>query len=239
MTKPDFSRRSTQSELMDGDSTYEEFDQTLSQLEIINICTLAYRPTLRWLSETLSSFNPGRPVTIFDIGCGGGDMLRKIAKWARKRNIAVELTGIDINPFAKQSAEKRTPHTAPIRYETTDIFALSPDRRADFVISSLFTHHLKDPELLRFIGWMENHAERGWFINDLHRHWIAYYGIKYITAIAPFANRMIRSDAAISVARAFVRKDWCRQLADAGIPDTQATITWYFPFRYAVTRRKP
>jgi SAM-dependent methyltransferase len=239
MLKPDFKHRSTEPEWMDDKGvTLETLDECLSQLEKINIGTLAYRPTLVWLDQVLASFKPDRPVTIFDIGCGGGDMLRKIAVWAKKKNIAVDLVGIDINPLAKIVAEKRTPKTAPIRYETADIYSLDPDRRADFIISSLFTHHLDDPELHRFIGWMDDHAEQGWLSNDLHRHPIAYYGIKYILASIPFTNPIVRNDAPVSVARAFTKNEWRTRLNDAGIPEQQTVIKWHVPFRYSVARWK-
>src|SRR5580658_5860672 len=128
MLKPDFRRRSIEPEWMDDKGvTLETLDECLSQLEKINIGTIAYRPTLAWLNQVLTSFKPGRPVTIFDIGCGGGDMLRKIDGWAKKKNIAVDLTGIDINPPAKIVAEKRTSNTASIRYETADIYSLGPE----------------------------------------------------------------------------------------------------------------
>jgi SAM-dependent methyltransferase len=239
MLKPDFKHRSTEPEWMDDKGvTLETLDECLSQLEKINIGTLAYRPTLLWLDQMLASFKPGRPVTIFDIGCGGGDMLRKIANWMKKKNIAVDLVGLDINPLAKIVADKRTSKTAPIRFETADIYTLGPDRRADFIISSLFTHHLDDPELHRFIGWMDDHAEQGWISNDLHRHPIAYYGIKYILASIPFTNPIVRNDAPVSVARAFTKNEWRTQLQSAGIPERQTAIKWLLPFRYSVSRWK-
>jgi len=34
-------------------------------------------------------------------------------------------------------------------------------------VSSQFTHHLTDDQIVAFIRWMEAHARRGWFIGDL------------------------------------------------------------------------
>jgi hypothetical protein len=62
-----------------------------------------------------------------------------------------------------------------IAYHTGDVFALQPERPVDFVVSSLFTHHLRDAEIVKFIRWMEGTAKRGWFINDLHRHPVPFY----------------------------------------------------------------
>jgi hypothetical protein len=52
-------------------------------------------------------------------------------------------------------------------------------------------------------------------------------------------SRLVRHDAAISVARAFERRDWELLLNRAGLGTPPATVTWHFPFRYAVSRIKP
>ena len=77
VTMLDFGRRSNQSELMDTEVVdFALFHQCLQQLEIVNILSLAYRPTLRWLRQTLSEASPGEKISILDVGSGGGDMLR-------------------------------------------------------------------------------------------------------------------------------------------------------------------
>ena len=234
---PDLSQRSTQKEWMDTESvSFAEFHDCLQTLSTINTFTLAYRPTLRWFERRMAG--AGSPISVLDIGCGGGDMLRQIWKWARQRNLAVELTGIDLNPWSKVSAEQVTPADAPIRFETANLFSLDPDRRADFIVSSLFTHHLTDSDIIRFIQWMDRHATRGWFINDLHRHPLPYFFIKHAVRLL-FSNRMIRHDAPLSVARAFTASEWRHWLSEAGIPAERTSIEWFFPFRYGVACRKP
>jgi SAM-dependent methyltransferase len=176
MMEQDFSCRSRQLEMMDGDATgYEDFRNCLHDLEMVNVYTLAYRPTLNWLKRALHGVQSRQPVSILDIGSGGGDMLRKIWRWTQWRGHQTYLMGVDLNPWSKRSAESVTPPEAPIRYETANIFSFDPDRRADFIISSLFTHHLTDNEVVRFLRWMDTHATRGWFINDLHRHPLAFF----------------------------------------------------------------
>ncbi len=235
---PDFNQRSTQPELMDTESvSFAEFHDCLNTLSTINTFTLAYRPTLRWLERMVGGAGSGESIAVLDIGCGGGDMLRHIWKWARERNLAIELAGIDLNPLAKESAEQVTPADAPIRFETANLFSLDPGRRADFIVSSLFTHHLTDGELVRFLRWMDCHATRGWFINDLHRHPLPYFFIKYAVRLL-FSNRMIRHDAPVSVARSFTASEWQNLLSEAGIPAERTRIEWFFPFRYGVSCRK-
>jgi 2-polyprenyl-3-methyl-5-hydroxy-6-metoxy-1,4-benzoquinol methylase len=236
MTTPDFSRRSMQSELLDIEVVdFVEFHQCLQQLEIVNILSLAYRPTLNWLRETLKSAKPNEIASILDVGSGGGDMLRRIWKFLQRRPSKADLTGVDLNPWSKRSAEQVTAAAMDIHFDTSNIFALDTARKWDFVISCNFTHHLTDAELVSFIQWMEVRAARGWLINDLHRHWLPYYFIKIVFNMLPF-NRLMRSDGPISITRAFTAADWRRLLDDAGVPT--ATVKWRFPFRYVVARRK-
>jgi len=125
---------------------------------------------------------------------------------------------------------------AYITYETSDIFSFDRSRRADFIICSNFTHHLSDAELVRFVQWMEDHANSGWFINDLHRHLLPYYFIKNLFGVLPL-NRLTANDGPISVSRAFTAADWRRILAESGMQE-RTKVEWFFPFRYTVARRK-
>jgi hypothetical protein len=73
MVERDLSRRSVEAELMDDASvTFEAFRNCLSDLEIVNRYTLAYRPTLQWLKRTLHTVNPTDHISILDVGSGGG-----------------------------------------------------------------------------------------------------------------------------------------------------------------------
>jgi SAM-dependent methyltransferase len=238
MMSQDFSCRSHQPEMMDADDVgFEDFQNCLRGLEIVNIWALAYRPTLHWLRKALKGANSRQPISILDVGSGGGDMLRKIWKWARRHGREVHLTGIDLNPWSKKSAESFTPLDMPIQYETSDIFSLDSDRRADFVISSIFTHHLTDSEVVKFFLWMDRHATRGWFTNDLHLHPLPFYFVRYAMRFLR-AGVMVTNDGPISVARAFKAADWRRFIAAAGVPAERIRISWFFPFRYCVAGQK-
>lgn len=129
------------------------------------------------------------------------------------------------------------PPERPIRYLTRNVFDLSPSLRPDVVISALFAHHLDDARLVRFLHWMDERAGLGWLINDLHRHPLAY-GIARWAPRLLHMNRLVRHDAAVSVARSCVRRDWERLLAEAGLAGPPTTVSWRFPFRYAVGRIK-
>jgi SAM-dependent methyltransferase len=237
MASVDLSRRSTAPELMDAlPVDLGTLEACLRDLERINRWTRSYALTLRWLDRVLAQHG-SRRLLLVDVGCGYGDMLRRIAAWGQRRGVRLDLVGIDRNPHAAIAAGRATPPDAPIRYLTTDVFDLPDEPRPDLVISALFAHHLDDQQLIRFVRWMESRSRLGWLINDLHRHVLAYR----VARRAPELLRMsplVRHDAAVSVARAFERRDWQLFLHQAELGEPPPTVTWHFPFRYAVSRIK-
>lgn len=235
--------RSTAAELMDGDDySPQEFAQTLRHLARINVLTRGYQPTLAALDRVVASgaVPDGRPLTVLDIGCGYGDTLRAVAAWARRRGVCVALTGVDLNPLCCALAEQATDPRDGITWRVADVFALEPEPY-DVVLSALFMHHLSDADVVRVIRWMRQHARVAAFVNDLHRHPLAYYFIRVTTPLLS-GNRLICHDAPVSVARSFTRGDWRRLLAGAEVPEGTAHIRWHWAFRYGIyldTRQSP
>jgi 2-polyprenyl-3-methyl-5-hydroxy-6-metoxy-1,4-benzoquinol methylase len=220
-------QRSTAAEWMDDAAATEaEFASALRDLARINRLSLAYRPTLRWLDRLVAETG-ARSLSVLDVGAGGGDMLRAIAGWAARRGMAVQLTGLDRSPWAARYAAAAG---TPAEFLTTDLFALDPARRFDVVLCSLFTHHLPDPDLVRFLRWMRDRARLGWLISDLHRHWLPW-GFVWVAVRLLRMDPMVVHDSTISIARGFIRADWDRLLAEAGVA---AEVRWAVPFRWTV-----
>ncbi|WP_205574580.1 methyltransferase domain-containing protein [Indioceanicola profundi] len=224
--------RSRALELMDTEQVpYPEFQDCLRQLERINRASLGYRPTLRWLDRLVERRGAAAPLTILDVGFGHGDMLRRVAGWAGARGVPVRLVGVDLSPWSARSAQAATPPDMPIAYHVGDVFEWRQDEPVDVVLSALFTHHLPDAELVRFLRWMRERARAGWFINDLHRHPIPYGFVGAAARLLP-VNRLVRHDAPLSVARSFTRADWDRLIRRAELEGV--TVEWHFPFRWGV-----
>ena len=225
-----------------NDVDYETFRGCLRDLAKVNVLSLGHRPTLAFL-ETLrhrGRLAPDRPVDILDVGSGYGDLLRAVDRWAARRGVAVRLTGVDLNPWSARAAEEATPKATveggAIRWATGDVFDHAG--RADVIVSSLFAHHLDDARVVRFLRWMEDRAEVGWFINDLHRHPLPH------AVFGPLATAFgwhgfVRHDGPVSIARAFVPDDWRRLLRAAEVPAGSTDIRRWFPFRLCVGRIGP
>jgi SAM-dependent methyltransferase len=235
----DLSRRAILSEWMDEPCTYEEFRDCLRDLAQLNRVTLAHRPTLRFLDGLTSHARPAndRPLHVVDVGCGGGDLLRLLEARARRLGWPVVLTGIDLNPFAARAAREFAGADSAIRWVTGDAFSYSPEIPIDCVVSSLFTHHLADSEIVRFLAWMERVTERGWFVNDLYRARFSYYGVQLLAAVAGW-HRFVRHDAPVSIRRGFWPADWHGYLAAAGLDDTAVRMPGIGPARLCLARVK-
>jgi 2-polyprenyl-3-methyl-5-hydroxy-6-metoxy-1,4-benzoquinol methylase len=215
---------------MDGDCSYEDFRDCLRSLEKVNRWLLGYRPTLAWLERLPHGLRD--PVHIVDVGSGGGDLLRQIAGWARRRGIAVQLTGIDLNPYAARAAAESTPEFG-ITWMTGDAMAYRPEKPMDIVVSSLLAHHLEDEEIVAFLRWMEATVKVGWFINDLERSKWSSRMFEWVRW-----HRIVRHDGPVSFRRAFRKEDWVRLLAAAGVPEEAVTVEHWRPGRLCVGRRK-
>jgi 2-polyprenyl-3-methyl-5-hydroxy-6-metoxy-1,4-benzoquinol methylase len=234
----DFSRRVSPRELpelMDGDCSYEDFRDCLRSLEKVNRWLLGYRPMLAWLERLPHGLN--HRVHIVNVGSGGGDLLRQIAGWARRRGIAVQLTGIDLNPYAARAAAESTPKESGIAWVTGDALVYRPEKRVDIIVSSLMAHHLEDEEIIALLWWMEATARVGWFINDLERSERSCRMFGWAAGVLGW-HRFVRHDGPVSFRRAFRKEDWVRLLAAADVPQETVMVEHWRPGRLCVGRWK-
>jgi 2-polyprenyl-3-methyl-5-hydroxy-6-metoxy-1,4-benzoquinol methylase len=216
-----------------GEYSYSDYAQSLRELEWINTVTGGYRPTLQALSYFLKKAKKeNEPLHVLDIGYGFGDTLRAIRAWARKSDFKIQLEGIDLNPWAGELAEAQTPSSLDIQYHVGNIFEFSGSKY-DVIINSLFMHHLNDLEIQRVMKWMTAHSRLGWFINDLHRHPISYYGAKLGTRIFNLGE-IVKYDAPLSVARSFTMDEWQIYLSWCELSLAKSQIRWHWPFRIGV-----
>jgi len=216
-------------ELMDDPALpAETYHAVLADLAKVNRTTFAYGPTLAFLRRAVGRRQSFR---LLDVGFGDGDMLRQIARWARRRGIAAELVGIDLNSRSKAAAEA-VPSPAPIEYLSGDYADLAGGA-FDCIISSLVAHHMSEIELAAFLRFMEAEAAAGWFVNDLHRHGFAYTAWPLLATVMGW-HRIVRLDGHTSIARSFRPAEWRAILAREGLGE--ARVRRRFPFRLCVER---
>lgn len=223
--------RSREDEQMDAaDLDPAVYEQVLHDLARVNRWTLTAHPVLAFMKRAIGD---ARSFRLLDVGFGDGDILRAIARWARRRNIAADLVGVDLNEKSVHAARIATPADLAIDYRAGDY--LDQQGPFDFIISSQVTHHMTDEQLMTFLRHMEAEARMGWLICDLHRHGFAHWGFPILARLM-FVHRIVREDGRLSIARSFRPAEWEALLAEAGIPAGAARIVRRFPFRLCVER---
>lgn len=234
----DFSRRAELVELMDCPCSYEDLRGCLHDIARVNRLVLAYRPTISWMEELVEA-HPGlvSRLRVVDVGCGYGDMLRRIDSWAAGRGVRVELIGIDLNPDAIRAAKGATAAGQRIEWVVGDALSEAVAGDVDVVVSSLLTHHLTDARIVEFLRWMESTARYGWFVSDLHRQPVPYHLFRLMARVVKL-HPFVKNDGPVSIRRSFQVGDWQRLCAAAGFAAGMVSVREFRPARLCVGRIK-
>lgn len=231
----DFAARSRQPELMDDpDLDKEELEHALKHLTIINRLLNGYGPSLmgvrRLLPKETTAFS------LLDVGCGSGDTLRRIAEWAKRAGVTSRLVGVELSADAANKARRECAAYPEIEIRQQDFFAIDQNETFDVVHSALVMHHFsKDEDVIAAFKRMIELSRRGVLVNDLHRHWAAYYSIRILTQ-GFSRSRVLQHDAPLSVARAFTRTELIQLAGMAGLKWPE--LSWHWAFRWLMILRK-
>lgn len=214
----------------------EVVNQTLRELEIINRWLGGNAVTISGIKRlALEKTEGSNKITIADIGCGGGDILKEIAWWGKKQKLNLMLTGIDANPNIIEFSKNNTKAFKEISYQTHNVFSEDFQKtKYDIIVATLFTHHFNNQELAQLISSIVKQSRIGIVINDLHRHWFAYHSIRLLTKWFS-KSPMVQFDAPVSVLRSFHRSDIISILKEAGIKNY--SLQWKWAFRWQLVIR--
>jgi ubiquinone/menaquinone biosynthesis C-methylase UbiE len=221
--------RSYKLELLDQpDIPPDDIRRNLHELSIINKMLGGHACTLAGFHKLA---NKEKNLHVCEIGCGGGDNLKAIENSMRSDNKNIRFTGIDINPDCILVA-KNIGWNASTEFITSDFKKIHFQSRPHIIFCSLFCHHFHEAELIQMFRWMKENSLFGFFINDLHRHPLAYHSIRLLTSLFS-KSYLVRHDAPLSVLRGFKKKEIQILLKEAGI--FKYTIQWKWAFRWLVT----
>jgi SAM-dependent methyltransferase len=231
----DLSQRSSDHEWLDGaDAGPEELALVLRDLARFNGAMLGHWPVIDWLRRATKNARKEEALILVDVGCGYGDLLRAIRRFARKRGLTIRLIGLDLNRETIRIAQAVTDDADEIDYCVADVFDFAPPVPIDFVVSSLVTHHMSDDLIVKFLRWMEETAREGWLICDLQRHPVPYYFIGLMGRLTRL-HPMVVHDGRISVARSLTRTEWLARIDKADIARAAVRLRWFL-FRFAIGR---
>ncbi len=229
--------RSEEKEIMD-DLTLEGslLRDTLDKIATINRFLGGNNVTLSGLKKMLKNHPKDKLVTIIDLGCGNGDILRDIAKLGSKLGYSFKLIGIDANADTIAYARELSKAYSELSFEQIDIFSKDFDKlEYDIALATLFFHHFKEPELIAFLNKLINKAKQGVIVNDLHRNKLAYYLYKLI--MLPVNNEMVKYDGSISILRGFKKND-LEQMSQKLRATYDIQWKWAFRFLWVLAKKK-
>lgn len=236
---PSFAQRSYQKELLDRDDIpFEDIKRNMQELEIINKRLGGHSITIagfkKLVGNDLTRYTKSNPLTIGEIGCGGGDNLKAIKKYCDSKNIPTSFIGIDINKDCIAYAKQQSGSYLNAEWLVSDYKQVKFEKKPDILFSSLFCHHFLEEELKTQLRWMKDNSSMGFFINDLHRHSLAYYSIKTLTRLFS-KSYLVKNDAPVSVTRGFTRDEWQQIINSAEIHKFE--LEWKWAFRWLITVR--
>tara|TARA_B110000483_G_scaffold20942_1_gene23578 strand:- start:2497 stop:3207 length:711 start_codon:yes stop_codon:yes gene_type:complete len=222
-------KRTDKEELMDDFSIGGDLlRDTLDKLEKINRWLGGNLMTVKTLKKVLKNHPKEKELTIADIGCGHGDILRDVAKFGRKNGYKMKLIGMDANPTAIAYANELSVEFSELSFMTEDVFSEAfKDRRFDVVLATLFLHHFKEDPLVSFLGNTLKQTKIAIVVNDLHRHKLAYYLFMLLSVF--IKNNMIIEDGLTSVLRGFKRKELVKISQRIQV---KSQISWKWAFRF-------
>lgn len=228
-----FAQRSEEKELMDDfNCSGEELNQTLGELKTINRWLGGNYVTTTGLAKIFKKY-PQDAYTLADVGCGGGDMIRVMYDWSKSQKKDVNFIGIDANRNIIDLAAVRLADLPDVDWRVQNAFDTEfSEEKVDISTCTLFTHHFTDTELVDLLKSLRAKSGLGIVINDLHRHPLAYYSIKWLTKLFS-KSKMVQHDASLSVLRSFSREDLEKILRSAQIENFE--ISWHWAFRWQVT----
>jgi len=227
--------RTDKEELMDDFSIGGDLlRDTLDKLENINRWLGGNLMTVKALKKVLKNHPKEQELTIADIGCGHGDILRDVAKFGRKNGYKMKLIGMDANPTAIAYANELSTEFSELSFKTEDIFSEEfKNRKFDVVLATLFLHHFKEEQLVSFLENTLKQTKIAVVVNDLHRHKLAYYLFMLLSVF--IKNNMIIEDGLTSVLRGFKRNDLVRISKKLKVK-SQVSWKWAFRFQWILRR---
>lgn len=224
--------RCVQPEIMDdpglGDAEHAAALQGLARVHILTgTAGRLWRPI-----ERLYRKRKTRQLSIMDVGCGDGILLRKLARRAARRGLSLRLIGCDFSPRAIELCQRgAAADKLSIELHQVDVTSAPLPVSADVVINSLFLHHFSEAQVKAILQQFRTHARELVVIEDLLRSRLGY-GLCWAGVHLLTRSRVVHVDGLLSVRAAFSMAEIQAVLREAGM--STAKLYRHWPERFMV-----
>jgi SAM-dependent methyltransferase len=223
--------RSHDPEIMDDFSMEGEvLKDALDKIAKINQLLGGNKITLQGVEKLLQKKSKTEIITIVDLGCGNGDMLRMLADYGEELDLSIKLIGIDANAYTINHAKNLSIHYPNLSFFCEDVFDKSfEDLKCDIVLCTLFLHHFKDDNILKLLNHLYNKVTMGMVINDLQRNGLSYRLFQVVCFVFRLP-KMTKLDGLTSILRGFKKKEMVDFAEKLNFQNH--SIKWKWAFRY-------
>lgn len=174
--------------------------------------------------------------SVLDVASGGGDLVKGLAKRSRRSGVRASFAGCDLSATAVRLANESRHSSDDIDFFVADAVNDPLPQRYDFVISTLFLHHLDDASSVQLMSNLRGAARHAVLIDDLERshlgHWLAWAGCRVLTR-----SPVVHYDGPVSVLGAYTVEEARRIAVKSGLDG--ATIARHWPFRFLMEWERP
>lgn len=192
-------------------------ERTYARFRPVNALVTGWRATYRRHLRPLLSRD--RVTTVLDIGSGGGDIPRRLLRWARRDGFALHITALDPDPRAHAWAMSRPPVPGLTHRRALSGELIAENRSFDLVISNHLLHHLDPGQLKELLADSRQLARRRVVHSDIRRSRWGYLLFSAVTgALLPLLHgSFIREDGLLSIRRSYTPSElrdlaprsWC------------------------------
>jgi len=212
---PNTQKRSSSKEILDDPLvSCTEIRKSLNFIVNIN----RYLGGTRVILKYFQNHSTPESFTVLDLGAGAGDIDFAVAEWAKRNSKRAVITAIDVNDYCIQYAKEKFYHI-DITYLKHSAFEFQTLGSFDYIMSSMFFHHLSDDEIIALLGFIKTHCRYGYCVNDLYRSKFAYLGAKILGLLS--GDHIVVNDAPLSVLRGFKENDLERYTDRLGFGDVR------------------
>lgn len=201
-------------------------ENTYRQFATINLLLSQWKRIYK--NELRPMMQPSQEYSLLDIGFGGGDVSLKLAKWAERDGIRLQVTGIETDPRAFNYAEKLpTPDSVSFRHcSSTEL--TKENASFDFVISNHLLHHLNHDQTMQILNEAKKLSSQKVILNDIERSDLGYILFTLFARLI-FRKSFIVEDGLISIKRSYTKTELLNITPDGW------NVRRMFPFRLLLT----